>query len=171
MYTDEDIAERYTDYRSENHSLVCWEFSPEELEQRYGSYYGLHVKSVLLQGLKSLATSRNKKLRDRRFTIWMGDYGSYYLLGVSSQLSSQVTRLLERFFVEVVGYKTSEFDDLSKLLLKPAFRYESGRVIEYSDESVVGTEKIDDDEWYGSGLTILHRIAAPAFGRKDAYRG
>jgi hypothetical protein len=171
MSIDEDIAEQYTDYISENHSLFCWEFSPEELEQHYGSYYGLHVKSALLQGLKSLAMSRNKRLRDRRFTIWMGDYGPYYLLGVSSQLSSQVTRVLERLFVEVVGYKTSEFDDLSRLRLKPVFRYESGRVIEYSDESVVGTEKIDDDEWYGSGLTILHRMAAPVFGRKDVYRG
>jgi len=170
MYTDEDIVNQYTDYISENRSVFCWEFSPEELEQHYGSYYGRPVKRALLQGLKLLAMSRNKRLRDRSFTIWMGDYGPYYFLGVSNRLSSQVTQLLERYFFEVVGYKTSEFGSLSELLLEPAFRYENGHVVEYSDESVVGTEKVDDDEWYGSELTLTHRIARSVFSREATYR-
>lgn len=169
MSEHEDIIEQYTDYISQNHQLLCWEFSPETLEQHYGSYYGWPVKSALLQGLKALSTSSHEQMRDTRFTIWLGDYGPYYLLGVPSQLSPQVTNMLGQLFAKVVGYCTSEFGALSELPLKPAFRYERGLVIEYSDESVVGTERIDDDEWYGSGLTILHRIAMPVFGREDDY--
>lgn len=163
--------DQYTDYIGDDHYLFCWEFRLQSLEEHYGSYYGLPVIAALLQGLKALSEGDGAE-KDARFTIWLGDHGAHYWVGVLSDLSANVTNLLGQFFTPVEGYDTSEFGPLSEMGLRPQFRYEAGRIIEYSDESMAGTQRVDDDEWYGSGLTIHYRLAEPAFlVGGERYRG
>lgn len=153
-----DLIKRHTDYISSNHEVFCWAFRLDVLEKTDG----MPVTTALFQGLKDLSESKNKRLRDRRFTIWMGDDARMFYWVAMSHPAVAVTNLLCRHFSRVAGYETSESALLTQLPVMPRFRYERGQVIEYSDRDLVGTWRVDDGDWYGSGLTVLRRYAASA---------
>lgn len=92
----------------------------------------------------------------------MGDYGRYYWVAVPGNLSARVSKVLSPYLEQAVGFRTTDFGTIPEVPLVPAFRYQMGQVIEYSDDSVAGTDYVDDEENYGSGLTIRRRVAMPA---------
>lgn len=158
----EEIYEKHTDYIRESQFVICWGFDLEALEEADSGYYAWPVKVALLQGLKAGAASRSKRVRERSLTVWVGDYGRYYWVAVPGNLSAQVVRVLSPYLEQAAGYDTTDFGRIPEVPLVAAFRYQMGQVIEYSDESVAGTEYVDDEENYGSGLTIRRRVVMPA---------
>jgi len=161
--SNDEIIEKYTDFISLNQRLICWGFRIEILEKSYEGCYGDPVKRALLQALKALSQSGNKRLRERSFTIWIGDYGWGYWVGIPSKISSDVVELIGKFLKSINGYEILEFGSVSVMSLIPKFRYEKRKVIEYSDFDLAGSERLDDEDWYGTGLVIHYRNTEPAF--------
>lgn len=150
--------ERYTDYIDMSQEVFCWEFSLSAGDDIYDT-----VKTELLRGLKALSESKNRRLRDRRFTIALGDDAVWYYYVAITRPATDLTRFLNRYLIPIEGYDTSEFAFLNTVKALPRLRYEAGQVIEYSDADLAGTWRDDDDDWYGSGLRIQYRYAQPSF--------
>jgi hypothetical protein len=66
-----------------------------------------------------------------------------------------VVLLLGRRLRLVSGYTTQEFAHTGTLAPLELFRYDHGRIIQYSDESVAGQERPDR---YGAGVTVSYRM-------------
>ena len=158
MLSDAEIKEifaRYTDYIPTQQYLISWGFNPESLDNTYRGANALPVTRALLHGLKAISESKNKRLRNRRFTIWMGDYYLWYWVGIPGRISCLVTDVLDRFFRKITGFETLGYGELATMQLVPMFRYEAGRVIQYVDMEVAGKERVDGDDNFGSGLTMV----------------
>ncbi len=63
-------------------------------------------------------------------------------------------------FRSVPGYEMPLNSPDFSYLLVPRYRYAQGQVIEYAGE-LAGTSRIDDEKWYGSGLTIHYHDRVP----------
>ncbi len=167
-----EIFERYTDYIPTQQYLICWGFNPQTLDNTYRGANAFPMTRALLRGLKAISESKNKRLRDRRFTIWMGSYYLCDWVGIPGRISSRVTDALDRFFREITGFETLEYGELAIMQLVPRFRYEVGRVIQYADMEDAGKERVDGDNNFASGLTIVYRMDMPAFVMgKEVYQG
>lgn len=132
--------------------LLCWGFDVQMLAEAYGGYYEAGVFKALLTGLKELSESKNKRKREREFLIC----GGYYLhdtfwIGVSSSLNADVTNILARHFREVAGYDSQEYSGSAPLPFVALFRYEYGRIIEFS---AVSDGECSDA--YGSGVKVSY---------------
>ena len=145
----------HTDFIAEEQDLVCWQYSLDALEMECPLFPMRPVFAGVLRSLRALSESRRKRLRDRSFTIW-----------------ADVAEFMACDLRTVPGYEAVKFVSAPYVPLSPAFRYERGHVIQYSEQCVVGMERLDDDRWYGSGLTILHRVWLPAsLVGKEKYQG
>ena len=172
MLSYAEIFARYTDYILTQQYLICWGFDPETLDNTYRGANAFPMTRALLHGLKAISESKNKRLRDRRLTVWMGSYFRYDWVGIPGGISSRVTELLSRFFWEITGFETLEFGELATMQLVPMFRYELGRIIQYVDAEDAGQERVDGDDNFGTGLTILYRADMPAyFMGGESYQG
>jgi len=174
----ETIFEKHTDFISEYQDILIWGFYFETLLETYNvGNYSVPVRRALLCALRSISESKNKRIRGARFTIWMGDYGSqneFFCVGVPIRLSSRVTDILSAHLTGLHGFEFLEGGSIPSVPLIPIYRYEAGKVIEYtSDESLAGKKKIDDEEEYGSGLKITYRIdeCAESLEMKEKYQG
>ena len=173
--SEHDRLMLFTDFIGEDHRLWCYLFRLEVLEKT-ATIYSTPVIKALLSGLRELMQSRNKRVRERAFTIWGGDYfafDSYFVVAVPRELPVQVTEVLRRRFELVEGYSTMEGGSLPIVPVVPWFRYEGGTVIEYSDDSMCGKTRLDDDENYGSGLMLHFRQNLPVElnGGRECYGG
>jgi len=174
----ETIFDKHTDFISEYQDIMIWGFYFETLREGHSAGdYSVPVRRALLSALRSISELKNKRIRGARFTIWMGDYGpqnEFFCVGVPSKLSYTVTDILSSYLTGLEGFEFLECGRIPYVPLIPVYRYEAGKVIEYtSDESLAGKKKIDDGEEYGSGLKILYRIdeCAEALDMKERYQG
>lgn len=162
----------HTDFIAEEHDLVCWQYSLGTLEREYPLFPVRPVFAAVLRSLKALSESPRKRLRERSFTVWAGDHGDCFCVGLPQRISAEVAEFIACDLRSVPGYEAVRYVSTPYVPLSPALRYERGRVIQYSEECVVGMERLDDDRWYGSGLTILHRVWLPAaILGKEKYQG
>ncbi|MCE5216112.1 hypothetical protein LLH03_03675 [bacterium] len=130
------------------------------------------VLTAVLRSLRTLSESPRKRLRDRCFTIWAGEHGDHFCVGLPQRISAEVAEFMACDLRTVSGYEAVRYVSTPYVPLSPALRYERGRVIQYSGECVAGVERLDDHRWYGSGLTILHRVWLPAaILGKEKYQG
>ena len=168
-----ETFEQHTDYIPTQQYLICWGFNAETVEKVYsGGPSPFPVTRALVHGLKAISESKNKRLRDQRFTIWMGSYYLWDWVGIPGRISSQVTDVLDRFFRKITGFETLGYGELATMQLVPMFRYEAGRVIQYVDMEVAGKERVDGDDNFGSGLNIIYRMDMPAFVMgEEMYQG
>jgi hypothetical protein len=113
------------------------------------------VFKSLLIALKELSESKNKRVREGQFTVWCGEYLDGLWIGVPGSLSAKITNILRSHFKQVTGFYSQEYGDTSYLPFTLFFRYDRGRVIEYSDDSVAGQERLDA---YGAGVTVHYRL-------------
>jgi hypothetical protein len=134
--------------------LLCWGFEVRLLTEAYGNYHEAGVFKHLLTGLKELSESTNKRKRERDFIVW----GGYYLLdtfwiGVPGRLNAEVTDILARHLWDVTGYDSQEHSDAAALPFVALFRYDHGRIIEYS---AVSDGECSDA--YGSGVKVSYQL-------------
>ena len=138
------------------------------LEQT-SSYYGFEPTKQLLHALKSLGNSKRSKLRERAFTIFMGDAGygySMFIVGLAST-NADLAAVIRPFMEAVDGFDTEEIGSSSSLM--PVYRYDHGHVIRYSDMESAGNTELDDDKNFGTGLELFHRWYMPP--EMDGLRG
>jgi hypothetical protein len=136
-------------------SVVAFLFQIDTLESVSG-IYNRPVFQALLAGLRDLVKCRNKSLRESLFTVFAGDAIGYDVFVVALETKSQdITNFMAPYFRQIPGYFTLEATSSRDLL--PAFRYDKGYVIEYSDGGLEGTVYEDTSEYHGSGLTIYRR--------------
>jgi hypothetical protein len=134
--------------------LLFWGFDVQLLAQAYGGYYEGGVFKALLTGLKELSESKNKRKRERDFTMWGGHYlHDTFWIGVPSSLSAEVTDSLSRHLWQVAGFSSQEYSDYVTHPFIAIFRYDHGRIIEYS----VVSDGVCSDA-YGSGVDVSYQL-------------
>jgi hypothetical protein len=162
-----EIFEKYTDFISDYQHILIWEFDSQVIQKNYDTYsYSLPVEIQLFKALKKIAESKNKTIREKKFTIFMGDFGSAFELfgiGICSRTNAKVKEVITGLFEEIKGYQAMEYGRIPFVPLIPKYRYENGLVIEYTAESkLAGKFRKEDSEI--SGLKILYRMCESADG-------
>lgn len=137
-------------------TLLCWGFDTRNMMDAYGIGFELTVFRALLTGLKEISESKNRRVRKRQFVILGGFYlWDTYWIGVPANIYADVAFILVRHFQRLAGYETQDYGDISYLHFSVLFKYDHGRVIEYSDVSDAGMECLDA---YESGMKVYYRL-------------
>lgn len=121
----------------------------------YGNYYVTGVFKALLEGFGELSERKEKRPRECHFAVWGGDHLDSFWIGVPANLNADVVEVLGGHLRRVAGYLTLEYGHAASLSFIALFRYDRGRVIEYSDDSIAGQESQDA---YGAGVKVSHRL-------------
>jgi hypothetical protein len=99
------IWDRHTDFISNRQEILLWEFNIRDLQRAYEvEIYSLPVEIELFRSLRAIAASGNKQVRERSFTIFMGDCGpgfELFAVGVQAKTSSRVTDLITACFENI----------------------------------------------------------------------
>lgn len=176
-WDDPNDAWPHTDFLQDHDAVLVFLYPWNDLEDAYADD-GLdafdQVKTALLRGLKAM-TEAGKSIRNRAFTVFIGDTGpGYSLLAIAlGTMDGKVAEFLGPY-LEVPGYWTTEtgVNGAGNLQLSPRFRFDHGHVIEYGDQGEEGGSRIDDSNCCGTGLTLYLRLAMPAYmmgSRKSVY--
>lgn len=169
-----EMLEKYTDFISDTQDVLIWDFDSQMIQKNYDTYsYSLPVEIQLFRALKKIAESKNKTIRESKFIIFMGDFGSafdFFGIGITSMINSKVTKILTGLFEEINGYQTMEYGKLPWLPFIPKYRYENGLVFEYTAESRLAG-KFRKDDAVISGLKIMYRMweSAEWMGVEEKY--
>jgi len=155
----EDHYVKYTDFIPEKNFIMGFGFPREMVDNDAINFPG-DVYKPLLKALTMIQQSKNKYIRERAFTIWVGDFNMRFWVAVPDRLSLKVTNIMRTCFLNKFCVSFGETEHTS---LVPQFRYQYGYIIEYGDDSTVGQTRIDDEDWYGSGATIYYRLPEPSW--------
>ncbi len=153
----------YLDCIREDAELVCFGFDPHTLaeEDGGGAFYGEPVFHHAVKALQAIGQAKNKTIRERAFTLYFGDYGPYFCVGVPTPLSGAVRSVLREQFERLQAFQWVESGSNATLCLVPLLRYDHGAIIDYSENAPPGTWRIDDDdEGWGTGAKLYSRVAA-----------
>ncbi len=168
------IFNKHTDIISDWLFISCWCFDIEGLKTNPDSGdYTDPVRKSLMCGLAKIASSRNKRIRERSFTIFMGDYGDgfqYFGIGIRYSTYKIIKDIILSEFITIKGFLYETNDRLPYAPFIPVYRYIHGKIIEYTyDDSRVGKKRIDN--LYKSGLSIIYRkwISSEVSGLKQKY--
>jgi len=162
-----EIWEKYTDFISDRQEILLWEFDSAILQSAYNTYtYSLPVEIELFRALKKISESKNKSVREKKFTIFLGDCGSQFELfaiGVSAKINSRISEIITGCLEDIHGYETIEYGQIPYVPLIPKYRYDCGNVYEYTSETrKVG--KFRKDDAVIAGLKLQYRIYESAEG-------
>ena len=149
--------EPHIDLISSKRSGLVFLYRWQYLEQQ--GLQGPDLQARMFRALADLG-KQNKELRERAFTVFVGDYGSdfgAYALAITTT-NSNVSNFLRGYLPKtgLSGPREGEFP-----LLCPLFRYDHGYLIRYVEDELAGESFVDDDEWYGTGKTIYRRGTDP----------
>lgn len=169
-----EIFEKYTDFISDKQNVLIWGFDSNVLQKHYNtSIYSMPVEIQMFRAIKKIAESEYKTAREKKFTIFTGDFGSAFELfgvGITGRTNTKVVEIFTGCFGEIKGYVTMENGRIPRVPMIPCYRYENGLVIEYTDETRrAGKYRRKDAET--SGLKIMYRMqeSAEGFGVKEKY--
>lgn len=172
--SEAEIWEKHTDFPPEQQNLTCWLYRQPGsdhlvLYTNAGHADFSEVMRNLLRTLGELSQSKNKRLRERRFTIWAGD-PHYLVLGIPEDSPLLLTQFMHARMGRVAGYEISEGTEASQSVMTPQFRYEAGKIIVYDDRCLAGYVTSEEIHNYGSGVIIQYRVKGPlwmtgAFGK------
>ena len=126
----------------------------------------LPVEIELFRALKKIFESKNKTVREKKFTIFLGDCGSQFELfaiGVSAKINSRVSDIITGCFEDIHGYETMEYGQIPYVPLIPKYRYDCGNVYEYTSETRKAG-KFRKDDAVIAGLKVQYRIYESAEG-------
>ncbi len=176
LLSSDERFELYTDFISDYKDILCWGFAFETLMSAYSTEdYSMPVRRALFQGFEAIAVSGNRRVRERHFTVWMGDYGSenqYFCVAVPFWMLQRAKDVLDSVFTGVQGFMFMECCAIPYMPLIPIYRFEYGIVVEYTyEESMSGKMKIDTE--YGTGLSVIYRewLSAEEYDIRQKYRG
>ena len=129
---------------------------------QYLNQQGLQGPDLQGRMFKALAAlgEQNKRLRERAFTVFVGDYCSDlggYALAITTT-NSAVSNFL-RGYLPKTGLSGPREGDFP--LLSPLFRYDHGYLIQYVEDELAGGTFVDDDDWWGTGKTVYRRGTWP----------
>ena len=132
-----------------------------ETLERTSPYYGFRPTQGLLRALEALGKNKSKALRERAFTVFMGDAGPGYkmfVVGVGST-NADLGKAIRPFMRQVEGFETEEVGRSDSFI--PTYRYDQGYVISYGEPDSAGEVKPDKPENFGTGLEFRTRWYAP----------
>jgi hypothetical protein len=170
----ETIFSNHTDIISDWLFITCWSFDIDGLKTNFNSCdYSNPVRKAIMNALSRIAGSGNKRIRERSFTIFMGDHDEgYQHFGVGIRYST---------YRKVKDIFTSEFNRINGFLYEtngripytpfiPYYRYTHGKIIEYTYETALAGKKYID-KIFESGLSIRYRMwmSAEVSGLKQKY--
>ena len=108
----------------EDDRVLCYGFDPDSNR----------AEEALLEALEALGKSENRRLRDRAFKVWGGDYGPHYWIAVPANLPAGVKTLLFDRLGKAEGYATFDHGRAGRMSLLPIYRYDRGAVAESGDD-------------------------------------
>lgn len=154
----------HTDFMEPHADLIAFLYPWRNLNALFGedSLHGpWSVQRALLRGLIALGEARSKRLRERAFTIYMGDVGGGHSIFCVA-LGSTDARLTEFMHphLAVPGFETLEggLNGFPGTMLPAWARYDHGHIIRYEEPSMAGTSAIDDEEYgLGTGALVHYR--------------
>ncbi len=161
MYDDLDRIIANTDYISNENEVRFYCYSLDVLE-RASEIYTTPVFRIVLRALRELKKHAAPEMNGTQFTIWCGDAGGqHFYLGFDRTISAEAWDLVQKRIFKIDGFDSFVIARPCTLPVSPIFRYERGAIIEYSDYELAGTERLDNKDWYGSGLTVHRRWYEP----------
>ncbi len=147
----------FFDILPERQELLCWGFDARVLGELSGDMYARPVYRAVISSMGALAGSCNRRLRERAFTVWAGDWGKLFWCALPLGMHGGALRLMGGFLSAVPGYRCTETGRIPDIPLVPSFRYQRGVPGLYTDEGGWGVSLVDDDPEYGTGLTLWGR--------------
>jgi len=174
---DSTIFYHYTDFISDTQRMHMWGFDYKAIKKAYRvPDYSLPVLHALFQGLKGLAESKSERMKNRKFTILIGDFGEEFRLfgvGVANVLSTPVLDVVGAPMEVLKGFATQDYGVTPWVPFVPWYRYECGTVIEYVYENERIKAKPVSDVKFGTGLPVICRKwrSAEDFEMKEKYGG
>jgi hypothetical protein len=167
------IFEKYTDIISDKQTLQCWGFDINTLKENGISDYTRNVRDAILYSLQNITESKNKRIRDRAFTVFIGDYGNdfeFFAAGIKITIDKRIKQIITTNFQSVQGYYESFGEATPYISLTPEYRYTYGKIFQYTfEDSKIGKKVIENI--YGKCVTLFHRewISAEEYDTKEAY--
>ncbi len=172
-----EVWEKHTDFPPDEQYLTCWLYRQEGSDHLSPYTNADHAEFTqvmrnLLRTLGELAQSKNKKLRERRFTVWAGD-PHYLILGIPGDSPLPLKQFMHDRMGRVAGYELSEGTEASQSAMAPTARYEAGKIILYDYPSLAGLVSAHDNDNYKSGVTVHYRAKGPLWmsGGLARYQG
>jgi hypothetical protein len=161
----ESVGAAEADFVSEYQLLWCYGFRVWDLESASSGDWEWPPVAAVLGALRAIREHRASGVRERAFSVWTGEDGRWFWVGVPEGLAGKVEQVIRGQLKGVPGYTGAEGGTVPDLPLAPRLRYEYGEVIEYRGADLAGTELVDDEKAgpYGSGLTLKRRVALPAW--------
>lgn len=154
-----DIGE-HVDIIPERAELLLWGYRIGDLAAAGGSKYSRPVFAAMIRGLDAISRSKSIGTRERRFTVWAGDFNNLFWMGVPERLASQAERVIARYMEEVPGFEAKECGATPGVPLIPVLCYQHGTIGEYRGDDFAGRTYVDRDE-YGTGRVIQMRSWYP----------
>jgi len=172
LHTPEDVAAKYTDAIAIDQPLYAWGFYFEEADKyKLGPhiYYAELLGSTML-GLMDIRDSKNKRVRERGFTVWNGFYNIQFWIAVPANLlTAPAMKIYDRIASAVPGYYGSDYSSNLILQLTPAFRYQFGEISSYSDSASAGQTKTLEAE--GRTIDVHYRQYFTVSSKKSEMYG
>jgi len=170
----ETIFDKHTDIISDKQWITTWSFDIDALKNNPDSGdYSAPVRRALFKAFAILSGSGDIRLRERSFTVFMGDHGPefrYFAVGIRDSTFRGVKDILYSEFSRIEGFMYETRDRMPYIALIPFYRYIHGRIIEYTfDDELAGKKYVD--EYYQTGLNIRYRmwISAETCDVKEKY--
>ena len=167
------ILNRYTDFISDKLPVYCWGFSVNELKKLNASDYSIPVRIAVLNSLLKISNSANKRICERAFTVFIGDYGDEFenfAAGIRYSTDKKV-KSIHSENLNTLPVKCESFEDNIRYIhLLPEYRYSFGKIYQYTyDDEKIGKRQIEDS--YETEAEIQYRkwLSAESFDVKEKY--
>ncbi len=173
VLSPEQVVDYYTDFIAEDQPIYGWGFYLEEADNyKHGKeiYFAEIVGSAIL-GLVDISKNKNKRIRERGFTIWTGCYNVQFWIAVPANLLTAPANIIfQRVANAVPGYYGSDYGKSLAMGLTPTLRYQFGGIYSYADASSVGHSRNLMAE--GNIVTLQYRrYTAIALKKSEVYGG
>lgn len=135
--------------------LLMWGYRIADLIRQDDSNYARPVFKVLLKALRRLPATGSKRVWERRFIVYGGDYGDYFWIGIPGKMYHRVSEEIGRDLEQILGFELLEMGTVPFVPLVPEFLYDFGRIGEYCEDERAGTTYRDKN--WDSGLNLEGR--------------
>ena len=160
----------HTDFINQDQYLYCWGFYNDSIQELGAEEFLTRVISRTLKSLASVKEHKNKRVRERAFTMWWGSYADMFWVAVPGKLSADPAIVIQNRMRGLAGYYGSDYSNNDVMNLAPFFRYDYGNVIWYADENLAGTEEYAQDDKGRDFLLVKHRCWHPSLMKTEFYK-
>ena len=155
------------DFYPNTEMLLLFGFTLDDIDNEKIKYGDIH--RAIFAVFKELINSKNKKMHEAVFTVYLGDYNGFYWVGMRANISNLISELFKVKFESLYdthSYFEIEHGQYPNVPLVAKYKYSKGVIVEYDGEEMLGQTRIDTKEWYGSGLKVVYKqiISRSMFG-------